>query len=123
MCSVPSVCHSLATFALLALGLASQDSTFEFEKRHNTPVRYDRELMGATLRAMKRVSEIQQAREARFYKKRMDSKKESVKAAEELELRTNIDLIAPASVRLKDEVAVVETVKKTQKSKKMDIDG
>ncbi|KAJ2841094.1 ATPase-activating ribosome biosynthesis protein, partial [Coemansia erecta] len=30
------------------------DSTFEFEKRRNVPVRYDRDLMSTTLKAMKR---------------------------------------------------------------------
>lgn len=28
------------------------DTTFEFEKRRNRPVKYDRNLVGATLRAM-----------------------------------------------------------------------
>ena len=48
----------------------SQDSTFEFEKRRNRPVKYDRDLMGTTLRAMKRVSQIRAAREKRFYDNR-----------------------------------------------------
>ena len=39
------------------------DATFEFEKRRNVPVRYDRELMGKTLLAMKRVEEIRRKRE------------------------------------------------------------
>ena len=43
------------------------DSTFDFEKKRNRPVKYDRELMGTTLRAMKRVGQIQRARD--YYKK------------------------------------------------------
>ncbi|UZJ55821.1 hypothetical protein CBS101457_005141 [Exobasidium rhododendri] len=47
------------------------DSTLEFEKRRNVPVRYNRELMAQTLKAMDRISEIRQRREAAFYKARM----------------------------------------------------
>merc|ERR1711957_70786 len=47
------------------------DSTFEFEKRRNRPVKYDRELMGKTISAMQRVTEIRTRREARFHANRM----------------------------------------------------
>ena len=43
-----------------------QDSTFEFEKRRNIPVRYNRELMATTVKAMKRVLEIRQKRQNQF---------------------------------------------------------
>ncbi|CAN0490344.1 unnamed protein product, partial [Ectocarpus sp. 8 AP-2014] len=33
----------------------SVDTTFDFEKRRNRPVKYDREAMGKTLLAMKKV--------------------------------------------------------------------
>ena len=46
------------------------DSTLDFEKRRNVPVKYDRNLMGATIRAMKRVQEIKSKREQRFFDKR-----------------------------------------------------
>ncbi|KZO90850.1 hypothetical protein CALVIDRAFT_478029 [Calocera viscosa TUFC12733] len=46
------------------------DSTFEFEKRRNVPVRYDRELMATTIKAMRRVGEIRQRRERAFFKNR-----------------------------------------------------
>jgi len=42
----------------------------EFEKRRNVPVRYDRELMATTLKAMKRISEIKAKRERKMYKER-----------------------------------------------------
>lgn len=47
-----------------------QDATFEFEKRRNVPVRYDRELVATTLKAMERVAEIRQKREKAFWKNR-----------------------------------------------------
>ncbi|KAJ7219340.1 ribosomal protein L24e-domain-containing protein, partial [Mycena pura] len=46
------------------------DSTIDFEKRRNIPVRYDRELVQTTLKAMKRVSEIKKRRELAFWKNR-----------------------------------------------------
>ena len=46
------------------------DTTYEFEKRRNVPVRYDRELMATTLLAMKRVKEIRERRERQFYMNR-----------------------------------------------------
>ncbi|KAH7023710.1 ribosomal protein L24e-domain-containing protein [Ilyonectria robusta] len=52
------------------------DSTLQFAVRRNEPVRYDRDLMGKTLKAMERVSEIRSRRERVFYKKRMAGKKE-----------------------------------------------
>lgn len=48
-----------------------QDSTIEFEKRRNVPVRYDRELVQTTIKAMKRVAEIKAKREHAFFKHRM----------------------------------------------------
>ncbi|EIW85130.1 hypothetical protein CONPUDRAFT_47995 [Coniophora puteana RWD-64-598 SS2] len=46
------------------------DSTIDFEKRRNVPVRYDRELVKTTLKAMKRIGEIKQRREHAFWKHR-----------------------------------------------------
>lgn len=79
------------------------DATFEFEKRRNKPVKYDRELMGATIRAMKRVAEIQKAREDRFYAKRMAGVEEAEKERAKVELAEGIDLVKPAIVREREE--------------------
>jgi len=57
------------------------DSTFEFEKRRNIPVRYDRELLQTTMKVMKRVAEIKAKREARFYKNRIAIGKEKNRKA------------------------------------------
>jgi hypothetical protein len=48
----------------------SQDSTIDFEKRRNVPVRYDRDLMQTTLHAMKRVAAVKKRREHAFWKNR-----------------------------------------------------
>jgi large subunit ribosomal protein L24e len=50
--------------------LAYQDATLEFEKRRNIPVRYDRDLVSTTLKAMQRIHEIRQKRQNQFIKNR-----------------------------------------------------
>ncbi len=50
--------------------VGSQDSTIDFEKRRNVPVRYDRDLMRSTLQAMKRIAEVKRRREHAFWKNR-----------------------------------------------------
>lgn len=50
--------------------IMSQDSTIDFEKRRNVPIRYDRNLVQTTIKAMKRIGEIKARRERAFYKNR-----------------------------------------------------
>ncbi|KAG8931530.1 ATPase-activating ribosome biosynthesis protein [Tulasnella sp. 418] len=57
------------------------DSTFEFEKRRNVPVRYNRDLMETTIKAIQRVGEIQKRRERAFYKNRMLIARQKLSAA------------------------------------------
>lgn len=57
------------------------DTTLQFAARRNIPVRYDRNLVSTTLKAMQRVSEIRARRERIFFKKRMAGNKERVRAA------------------------------------------
>lgn len=51
------------------------DSTLQFAQRRNVPVRYNRELVQKTLKAMERISEIRAKRERVFYKRRMAGKR------------------------------------------------
>jgi len=52
------------------------DSTLTFAQRRNVPVRYNRELVATTLKAMARIEEIRKKRERAFYKNRMRGNKE-----------------------------------------------
>ncbi|CAJ1963542.1 unnamed protein product [Cylindrotheca closterium] len=72
------------------------DSTFDFEKRRNRPVKYDRGLMGKTIVAMRRVEEIQQTRDARFFENRMQDAKAEKKKQARVEIEKSIELLAPA---------------------------
>ncbi|CAM9747915.1 unnamed protein product, partial [Sphacelaria rigidula] len=74
-----------------------QDSTFDFEKRRNRPVKYDREAMGKTLLAMKKVKEVQAKREQRFFQNRHRGAKAKEKASIKADIKDNIELLAPAA--------------------------
>lgn len=50
------------------------DSTLEFEKRRNTPVRYNRELMMGVLHGIKKVNRIKAKRERLFTMNRLKNK-------------------------------------------------
>ncbi|KAH8815695.1 60S ribosomal protein L24 [Xylogone sp. PMI_703] len=58
------------------------DSTLQFAARRNVPVRYNRDLVAKTLKAMERVAEIRARRERVFYKKRMAGNKERQREAD-----------------------------------------
>ncbi|KAL8370343.1 hypothetical protein RB595_000631 [Gaeumannomyces hyphopodioides] len=57
------------------------DSTLQLAARRNVPVRYNRELVQKTLKAMERISEIRSRRERVFYKRRMAGRREREVAA------------------------------------------
>ncbi|CAG8542773.1 7550_t:CDS:2 [Funneliformis caledonium] len=94
------------------------DSTFEFEKRRNVPVRYDRDLMDTTIKAMKRISEIKAKRERVFYKDRMSGNKEREKAENIREIQKNIELVG-SSTKIKAQVAKI--TEKSQQNADMEI--
>jgi large subunit ribosomal protein L24e len=72
------------------------DSTFEFEKRRNRPVKYDRDLMGKTILAMQKVQQIKESREQRFFQNRMTDAKAEKKKQARVEIEKSIELLAPA---------------------------
>lgn len=72
------------------------DSTFDFEKRRSRPVKYDRDLMGKTILVMKRVDEVRQEREKRFFENRMQDAKAEKKKQARVEIEKSIELLAPA---------------------------
>lgn len=77
------------------------DSTIDFEKRRNVPVRYDRELIQTTVKAMKRVGEIKARRERAFFKHRMAVSREKQRAHRKKAMETikeSVKLHEPLSV-------------------------
>ncbi|KAI0831320.1 ribosomal protein L24e-domain-containing protein [Trametes gibbosa] len=86
------------------------DSTIDFEKRRNVPVRYNRELVQNTVKAMKRIAEIKQKREHAFWKNRMAMAREKLKAHRKRKLeKTSVKLvqpIAPHTEKIKEKIKV-----------------
>ncbi|PAV23588.1 ribosome biogenesis rlp24 [Pyrrhoderma noxium] len=93
------------------------DSTIEFEKRRNVPVRYNRELIQTTIKAMKRVGEIRQKREHAFWRNRMAASRAKLLAHRKKKLGVATDPIKlvqpmeglsvePAQEKIKEKVRV-----------------
>lgn len=100
------------------------DATFEFEKRRNVPVRYDRELMATTVKAMRRVAEVRAKRERIHYRTRMQPKREVDRqtAMQTVMAATSVK-VAPHIKSTKERFSV-ERVKEARaaKNSKMQID-
>lgn len=77
------------------------DSTLTFAARRNVPVRYNRELVATTLKAMSRIEEIRQKRERAFYKNRMRGNKERMLAADRKLVDDNPELLRMRDVELR----------------------
>ncbi|KAF3990032.1 hypothetical protein FT663_02311 [Candidozyma haemuli var. vulneris] len=77
------------------------DSTLTFASRRNVPVRYNRELVATTLKAMSRIEEIRQKRERAFYKNRMRGNKERQMALDKKLVEENPELLRMREVELK----------------------
>ncbi|KAK0197032.1 ribosomal protein L24e-domain-containing protein [Armillaria mellea] len=103
------------------------DSTIDFEKRRNVPVRYDRELMKTTITAMKRVGEIKQRRERAFWKSRMLASREKLKAhrkkTKEAVKLSSSALIEPMAVESPESSKIREKIKVPSKSRSALIQG
>jgi len=84
------------------------DSTFDFERLRHRPIKYDRELVKKTVRTMERVQTIKEAREKRFWDKRMEPNKSIQEERDVVEVKQGLDLIMHPSLQK-------ETTKTTQK--------
>ena len=112
------------------------DTTFQFERRRNRPVKYDRDLIQTTTRVIKKVDDIKAKRSRQFYENRyrinshfcfsvsrMKAKKKIEKEEALGELRKSIDLIPAAAARDPTQLIFADKVKaKLDKRKKMEIE-
>jgi len=88
------------------------DPSFEFEKRRNVPVKYDRQLWQTTVRAMKRIDEIRVKRQNQFILNRLKKGKELEKKSDIQEVEKNIHLIrAPHAKQKSLEKKLVQVIK------------
>merc|ERR1712034_274697 len=77
------------------------DPSFEFEKRRNIPVKYDRELWSNTIKAMQRVEEIKNKRQAHHIFQRMKVAKKLQKQKDIKEVERDLALIKSPVAGLK----------------------
>ena len=84
------------------------DSTLSFAARRNVPVRYNRELVATTLKAMQRVTEVRARRERQFYKNRMRGNKERQLEADKKLVEENQHLLPPSERKAAKEMLEAE---------------
>lgn len=77
------------------------DSTLTFAAKRNVPVRYNRELVATTLKAMSRIEEIRLKREKAFYKNRMRGNKERQLAADRKLVQDHPEILRMRDVELR----------------------
>ncbi|KAI0810973.1 ribosomal protein L24e-domain-containing protein [Irpex lacteus] len=102
------------------------DSTIDFEKRRNVPVRYDRELVQTTVKAMKRIAEIKQKREHAFWKHRMAASREKLRAHRKkklLEKSSSVKLVEPVAMEAEEPERIREKIKVPTKSRSALVPG
>lgn len=90
------------------------DSTFEFEKRRNIPVKYDRNTMHTVLNAIERVQQVKSKRERQFYVNRMLSKREAVKKSAVKNIQRHITLLETPAI---DAANIIHTKRQQQTNK------
>ena len=98
------------------------DTTFEFEKKRNTPVRYNRELWVKAVKAMQIVSRIRQIRKERFHRVRLAAQRSLRIRLAHKEISKQKDLLT-LPVTARDKAAIRKTcqVKLKTKGKKQTV--
>lgn len=77
------------------------DPSFEFEKRRNIPVKYDRELWQNTITAMKKVVEIKERRQSQFIYDRQKKARAIERIKDVKEVKRDMALIRSPAAGLK----------------------
>ena len=75
-------------------------------------MRYDRELVQTTVKAMKRIAEIKQKREHAFWRHRMAASREKLRAHRKQKLqKASVKLVQPVATRTAESEMVREKIK------------
>ncbi|XP_066254468.1 probable ribosome biogenesis protein RLP24 [Euwallacea similis] len=77
------------------------DPSFEFEKRRNIPVKYNREMFTKTVEAMKKVEKIRQKRQGAYIMQRLRKGRELEQERDIKEVQRDLALIRSPAVGLK----------------------
>jgi large subunit ribosomal protein L24e len=84
------------------------DPSFEFEKRRNEPVKYNRELWQKTIESMKKITEIRERRENHFVMQRLRKATELELHQDIRDVQKNLTLIRSPAAGLKERRAKEE---------------
>lgn len=96
------------------------DSSLTFAKRRNIPVRYNRDLIQDTLKAMSKIEEIRARRERQFYKLRMKNNDETDFKRDLLLVKKNEHLLKVRQVELQRQLEKEERKKQLQEQSEED---
>lgn len=77
------------------------DPSFEFEKRRNVPVKYNRELWSKTVEAMKKVETIRQRRQNLHIMQRLRKGRELERERDVKEVQRDLSLVRSPAAGLK----------------------
>ena len=101
------------------------DSTLTFAQRRNVPVRYNRELVVTTLKAMARIEEIRTRRERAFYKNRMKGNKERDFLRDKKLVESNPELLRMREIQMANILARQQEREEmaSEKEEEMEIDS
>lgn len=102
------------------------DSTLTFAQRRNVPVRYNRELVATTLKAMSRIEEIRQKRERAFYKNRMKGNAEKDFLRDKKLVESNPELLRLREVQIANELAKEQEISESEEEEseeEMEVDS
>lgn len=88
------------------------DPSFDFEKRRNVPVKYNRELWTNTLVAIEKINEIRERRERHFVMTRLRKGTERDIHNDVRDVKKNMSLIRSPAVGLKERRAKEEAQEK-----------
>nr|CAI5819241.1 unnamed protein product [Callosobruchus analis] len=78
------------------------DPSFEFEKRRNVPIKYDREMWTKAVDAMKKVESIKQKRQGTYIMQRLRKGRELEQERDIKEVQRDLSLIRSPAVGLKE---------------------
>lgn len=79
----------------------SVDPAFEFEKRRNVPVKYNREMWTKAVEAMKKAEAIKQKRQSHYVMQRLRKGREIEQERDVKEVERNLSLIRSPAAGLK----------------------
>ena len=87
-------------------------------------MRYDRELVQTTVKAMKRIAEIKQKREHAFWKHRMAASREKLRAHRKKKLeKASVKLVEPVATETEEGEKVREKIRVPAKSRSALVPG